>query len=205
MFKRWIRAWRAFWYRRLPRWGGNWHQKRRAGFERRWDLEGEGFTKEGFFRIFQRHLLKGVRPGWMVELAAGDGLVGSLGVRMEQVDGWKVAAWEHRPIPQRSIGQHRPKTERHAGRLTDWSREQAAENPMGITTRGVREAAGVCRAIRQGLIRPAFLGIWNPSRRPLWEQRLRREGYRLEMVYHRMEFFSGDGRRGTGGRGRGSE
>jgi len=195
VFKRWIRSWRAFWYRRLPRWGGSWHEKRLAGFERRWDLEGEGFTKQGFFRIFQNHLLQGVRPGRMVELAAGDGLVGSLGVWMEPVEGWRVEAWEHRPIPQRSIRQHRPQTQLHAGRLTNWPREQAAGNPVGITTRAAREAAGVCRAIREGLIRPAFLGIWNPSRRPLWERRLRKEGYRLEMVYHRMEFY-----RKTGGR-----
>lgn len=196
--KRGIRSWRAFWYRRLPRWGKNFHTKRLAGFERRWDLEGKGFTTEGFFEIFQKRLLRGLRPGRFVELAAGDGLVGSLGLWLEAADpGWRVEAWEHRPVPERSIRRHRPQTVVHGGRLTGWPRQEAETNPAGITTRGVREAAGVCRAIRQGLIRPAFLGIWNPTRRSLWERRLRREGYRLEMVHHRMEFYrsrrAGDG------------
>lgn len=205
--KGWIRSWRAFWYRLLPSWGGNWHLKRLAGFERRWGLETEGFTKQGFFRIFSENIVRGVRPGRTVELAAGDGLVGSLGAWLEQVDGWKVDAWEHRPIPQRSIRQHRPKTQLHDGRLTNWSRQETAMSPVGITTRGAREAAGVCRAVRLGLIRPKFIGIWNPTRRPVWERRLRLEGYRLEMVYHRMEFYREreDGYRRTEARGRRTE
>lgn len=195
-----MRAWRAWGYRLLPWWEEGFRTKRLAGFERRWDLEGKGFTKQGFFEIFQKQFLQGLKPGRFVELAAGDGLVGSLGAWLEPVAGWKVEAWEHRPVPRQSILRHRPPTQLHSGRLTGWSRQEAASDLAGITTRGAREAAGVCRAIRQGLIRPGFLGIWNPTRRSLWERRLRKQGYRLEMVYHRMEFYreSGDRSRGAG-------
>lgn len=188
--KKGIRIFRAFWYRCLPLWEGSCHQKRLAGFERRWDLEGEGFTKEGFFKIFQKRFLRGIRPGRMIELVAGDGLVGSLGLWLEAAEpGWQVEAWEHRSLPRKSILQYRPKTQAHFGRLTQWSRQEASPTPVGITTRGAREAIGVCRAIRQGMIRPKFLGLWNPTRRSVWERRLQKEGYRLEMVYHRMEFY----------------
>ena len=189
MFKRRLRAGRAIWYRCLPSWWVVGHPKRLAGHERRWDLEGEGFTKAGFFKIFQERFLRGLNPGRMVELVAGDGLVGSLGLWLEQVEGWTVEAWEDRPIPRDSIRRYRPRTRLQAGRLTGWSRQETADNPVGVTTRGAREAGGVCRAIRQGLISPGFVGIWNPTRRSLWEKRLRKEGYRLEMVYHRMEFY----------------
>lgn len=188
--KKWLRSWRAFWYRRLPLGGGNWHQKRRAGFERRWDLEGEGFTKEGFVRILRRQVLAGIRPGRFVELQAGDGLVGSLGAWLENPgSGWQVEAWEHRPWPLRALRKNRSSTHIRAGRLTKWDPQRAEPNPAAVTARGAREASGVCRAIRQGLICPQFLGIWNPTRRSVWECRLRREGYRLELVHHRMEFY----------------
>lgn len=187
--KAWWRSLRAWLYRRLPHQFSGWHLKRLAGYERRYGLETEGFTKAGFFGIFQRKILRGLRPGKFIELAVGDGLVGSLGAYLEDLAGWNVESWEHRPIPACSIRQHRPRTQLRIGRLTDWSQQDAVIQPEGITTRGVREAAGVCRAIRQGMIRPKFLGIWNPTQRSLWEWRLRREGYRLEIVYHRMDFY----------------
>jgi len=199
MFKRWSRAWRAFWYRLLPLREGDFHFKRLAGFERRWDLEGEGFTKAGFVEILRRRLLGEVDPGTFVELQAGDGLVGSLGVWLEQVEGWKGEAWEHRAKPLADLRKNRPKTAVHFSRLTDWNSETSKLQPMLITTRGAREASGVCRAIRAGRIQPALVGIWNPTRRSVWQRRLRRAGYRLELVYHRMEFYrERGGRRGKG-------
>lgn len=184
-----IRNCRGWLYRRLPLWNGKWYRKKLAGYERRWGLEQGGLTKEGFFRILQNHIIATVQTGDFYELVVGDGLVGSLGSWLEQMEGWKVEAWEHRPIPRRNIRQHRPSTLLHAGRLTDWSRQEVAIHPAGITTRGAREASGVCRAIGEGLIRPALVGIWNPSRRPVWYRRMRRRGYRLELVWHRMEFY----------------
>lgn len=188
-FKAWERNLRAWFYRYLPPVLPAWHLKRKAGFERRWGLETAGFTKEDFFRILQENLLDGIRPGLWVELQVGDGLVGSLGVWLEQAEGWKVEAWEHREWPARSFRKNRPSTHFHQERLTSWKLPGAPQSPVGVTTRGVRESAGLCRAIRESLIRPVVLGIWNPTRRSLWERRLRREGFRLELVWQNLEIY----------------
>jgi hypothetical protein len=161
-----------------------------SGYERRWNLEIQGFTKEGFFRVLDQRVLRGVQPGLFLELVAGDGLVGSLGLWLEGQDGWRVEAWEHRKSPALSFQKNRPTTPLHAERLTVWTPSLAAKNPTGISTRGVREAAGVCRAIRKKMIRPVVIGIWNPSRRGIWESRLRPCGYRLEMVWHNLEVYA---------------
>ena len=187
--KAWRRNLRAWLYRRLPAGVPRWHLKRRAGYERRWNLETAGFTKEGFFKILQTRLLAGTLPGVWVELQAGDGLVGSLGVWLEKGGKWIVEGWEHREWPARSFRKHRPRTALRTERLTSWKTARKLQNPSGVTTRGIREAAGVCRAIREGKIRPLILGIWNPGRKAVWESRLRPCGYRLELVYERMEFY----------------
>jgi len=185
-----IRSCRGWLYRRLPSWGATWHRKKLAGYERRWGLEQDGFTKEGFFRIFQRRVLIRCRPGSFYELMTGDGLVGSLGVWLEGLgQGWKVEAWEDQPAPLLSLRENRMQTRIHEGRLTIWSEKERKAGVEGITTRGAKEAAGVCREIRKGRIRPYFVGIWNPTRRPVWMHRLVREGYRLEIVYERIEFY----------------
>lgn len=190
-----LRKFRGWLYRRYPT-TRTAFRKKLAGHERVFDLESSGFTKEGFFQIFQNQILADSFPGEFAELVAGDGLVGSLGVWLERLEGWKVEAWEHRPAVRESFRQHRPRVQLHAGRLTDWSRQQPAIQPVGITARGAREAAGICRAIRQELIRPRFVGIWNPSQRPVWYHRLCREGYRLEAVWQNIEIYV-DKRRGT--------
>jgi len=184
-----IRSCRGWLYRRLPSWGTSWHRKKLAGYERRWGLEEEGFTKEGFFRIFHEKFLGGSRPGRVYELVAGDGLVGSLGVWLEGRDGWRVEAWEHRPAPIASLRRNRPATEIHECRLTTWSAKERERGVVGITTRGVREAAGVCREIRKSRFRPYFLGIWNPTQRPVWIHRLGRAGYQIEIVYANIEVY----------------
>jgi len=199
-----MRRLRAWFYRRLPSFAGIWHRKRRSGYERRWNLEKEGFTKEGFFQIFSTRFGLGKAPGLLVELAAGDGLVGSLGLWLEEAKlGWKVCAWEHRPEVLRQLRKNRPATEIREGRLTCWKGVNLPPQVLAVTTRGAREAAGLCRAIRQETIRPRWLGIWNPSQRPVWHQRLRREGYRLKLVWQNLEFYV-DGRRGSGLGGRGT-
>ena len=182
-----MRRFRGFIYRLLP---AGCFRKKIAGFERRWNLEEKGFTKEGFFRIFGERFHVARAPGLLLELAVGDGLVGSLGLWLEKDPrGWKVSAWEHRPQVLGQLRRNRPATEIHEGRLTCWEESDEWADVAAITTRGAREAAGVCRAIHQGTIRPQWLGIWNPSRRPVWYQRLRRENYRLELVWQHMEFY----------------
>jgi len=189
-FHRWVRSLRGWGYRWIPPLREDWSRKRIAGYERRWNLEVEGFTKEGFFRILQRNILAWVRAGDFFELVVGDGLVGSLGIWLESGGGgWKVEAWEHRPHPLEAFRNNRPGTEIHGDRLTTWAEEKRKADPAGITSRGSRESAAICREIRNGRIRPGFVGIWNPTRRPVWMRRLGRAGYRLEMIYERMEFY----------------
>jgi hypothetical protein len=201
--KAFLRLLRGWFYRRYPVVSRGRYRKKLAGYERRWGLEKEGFTKEGFFRIFQRRVLFRCRPGVFYELVTGDGLVGSLGVWLERLgQGWTAAAWEHRTMPLVSLKKNRQQTKIYEGRLTIWSEKERGIALAGITTRGAREAAGVCREIRAGRIRPNFVGIWNPTRRPVWIHRLGRAGYQLEIVYERMEFYV-DAERESGVRGRG--
>ena len=185
-----IRDSRGWLYRRLPSWSATLHRKKLAGYARRWGLEQEGFTKEGFFRILQKNTMAKVRIGDFYELMVGDGLVGSLGTWLEQSGGrWKVGAWEHRPTPLMALRKSRPGTQIHGQRLTSWSEKERKTNPTGITSRGSRESTAICREIRNGHIRPSFVGIWNPTRRRVWMYRLVKEGYQLEIVYERMEFY----------------
>ena len=164
--------------------------KKIAGYARRWNLEEKGFTKAGFFEIFQVKLLWQVPPGRFFELKAGDGLVGSLGIWLESIDlGWQVEAWEDRPLAIKSFVRNRPRTLLHPCRLISWTNNERDPNLVGITVRGSLEASSVCREIHQGRITPKILGIWNPTCRSVWYQRLGREGYRLELVWHNMEFY----------------
>ena len=185
-----LRLLRGWLYRRCPAVSRTWYRKKLAGYERRWGLEDQGFTKEGFFRIFQRRVLSCCRPGVFYELVTGDGLVGSLGFWIEGLGKeWSVEAWEHQPHPLAAFGKNRPKTEIHGNRLTSWSEKERKAGVVGITTRGAKEASGVSREIRKRRIRPYFVGIWNPTRRPAWFHRMRSAGYQLVLVYQRMEFY----------------
>ena len=185
-----FRLLRGWLYRQYPAVSRTWYRKKLAGYDRRWGLEDHGFTKEGFFRVFHEKFLKGKRDGRVYELVAGDGLVGSLGVWVEGLgEGWNAEAWEHRHFPLFSLKRTRLETKIHEGRLTRWSAEERKKDLVGITIRGSREATGVCREIRNGRIRPDLVGIWNPTMRPAWFRRMRSEGYQLELVYQRMEFY----------------
>ena len=199
-----LRLLRGWLYRRYPAVSRTGYHKRLAGHERRWGLEDQGFTKEVFFKVFQKRVLRDVQVGRVYELVAGDGLVGSLGVWVEGLgEGWNVEAWEHRHFPLRSFIKHRFQTKIHERRLINWSANERKSDLVGITTRGSREASGVCREIRAGQIRPEWVGLWNPTMRPAWFHRMRSAGYQLVLVYQRMEFYV-DGERGSGVRSQGS-
>jgi len=88
-----------------------------------------------------------------------------------------------------SLKKKRLEAEIHEGRLTRWTENDRKKDLVGITTRGSREATGVCREIRAGQIRPEWVGLWNPTMRPAWLHRMRSAGYRLVLVYQRMEFY----------------
>ncbi|NCY21869.1 hypothetical protein EBX31_07925 [bacterium] len=181
---------RGWLYRRYPAWNKALFRKKSAGYERRWNLEEDGFTKEGFFRIFQKRVLSKIRPGKMYELGAGDGLVGSLGIWLENsAMGWEVEAWEHRAMAASCFARNRPRTPLHRHRLTAWSDAERGPDPVVITTHGCREASALHRVIRYQGIRPQLLGIWNPTCRPVWFHRFSRRGYQLCLVWHRTEFY----------------
>ncbi len=185
-----LRFLRGWFYRRSPSLSRSWHRKKLAGYERRWGLEDRGFTKEGFFRVFGEKFVSGKMSGRVYELAAGDGLVGSLGVWFEGLgERWRVEAWEHRASPLISLKKNRPEAEIHEGRLTRWTAKERKKDLVGITTRGCKEAVAVCREIRSGQIRPEWVGLWNPTMRPAWFHRMRGAGYQLALVYQRMEFY----------------
>ena len=185
-----LRKFRGSLYRCFPATSKSLFRKKISGYERRWGLEDNGFTKEGFFGILQNKILARVRAGSFYELVVGDGQVGSLGIWLERGGGrWRVEAWEHRSYPLAAFRKNRTETPIHGCRLTTWSQKERKCNPVGITSRGARESSTLCREIRNGRIRPSFVGIWNPTRRPVWMHRLERAGYRLEMVYERMEFY----------------
>ena len=185
-----LRKFRGSLYRCFPATSKSLFRKKISGYERRWGLEDDGFTKEGFFGILQNKILARVRAGSFYELVVGDGQVGSLGIWLERGGGgWRVEAWEHRSCPLAAFRKNRNETPIHGSRLTMWSEKERKSNPAGITSRGARESSTLCREIRNGRIRPSFVGIWNPTRRPVWMHRLERAGYRLEVIYERMEFY----------------
>ena len=185
-----LRQFRAWFYRRLPPSSSSMFLKKLAGYERRWGLERNGFTKEGFFHLFRKRFIQKTHPGIFFELQAGDGLVGSLGLWLERENPpWRVEASEHRPVPAATFALLRPHTPLHRGRKTKWAESDGEPGPEGITVRGSREASGVCRAIRRKQIRPSWVGIWNFRRSRIWFLRMRLLGYRLACVYERMEFY----------------
>lgn len=189
-----LRRFRGWCYRRLGSFSGYDHRKRLTGYERRWNLETTGFTKRGFFEVLKNNLLKDIPPGPVWELAVGDGLVGSLGLWLESEGaGWKVQAWEHRPAVADAFARHRPSTTLFRGRWGAMRPDGGTLPPVVVTTRASREASGLWREIRTGRITPALVGIWNPTRKPVWHQRAKRCGYRLLLVYERMEFFRRNG------------
>jgi hypothetical protein len=187
-----VRRLRAWIYRRLPVWNQSLFLKKLAGYERRWGLETHGFSKQGFVEVFRRKMLVGLPAGLFYELQAGDGLVGSLGHWLENENPvWRVEAWEHRRNPAADFFARRPQAVLHPVRKTKWRAEETKEFPLGITARGSREASAVCRALREGIFYPSWIGIWNPARRPIWYFRMKKAGFALEMVYERMEFYRG--------------
>ena len=72
--KAFLRRIRGFLYRAAPGQPG-FFQKKLAGYERRWDLEARGFTKEGFFRVLCDRFGLFQKNGFLVEMVAGDGWV----------------------------------------------------------------------------------------------------------------------------------
>jgi len=185
-----LRRLRGWFYRKA--WGGsrNSHRQRRKGFERRCGAEEAGRTMEDWMAFLQRHGL-GVPPqAVLVELAIGDGLIGSLSTWLEmQGKGIRSFLWEHRRFSIHDTVRQRPAARVSKSRLLNWRRVELPEKPWLVTSFCSRQTSRCWQAIRQGLIRPAWLVIWNPTERPVWWRRARREGYRLRWVHHNREYY----------------
>jgi len=137
---------------------------------------------------FWRQQGRGPAGPVLVELAAGDGLVGSPGVWLES-EGVRCFLWEHREIPRREAKRQRPAARVEAGRLLDWRKADLPAEPWLVSSACPRQSARVWQAIREKLIRPAWVVIGNPSGRPVWWLRARQAGYRLAWVYENREYF----------------
>jgi len=187
--KSWLRRFRGFIYRRWPGVTREAHRKRMAGYARRWDCEREGFTQEGFLRIMRGRLIYPEDPTSCLELAVGDGLVGSYGNWLESRLGWKCVAWESRPAAFAQLQRNRPGTLCFPGSWA-WPRDLASSDRPGlVTSRSQRQSSALCKAISGGKIRPSIVGLWNPSARAVWWRRLEACRYRLAVVHERMEFY----------------
>lgn len=185
-----LRRLRGWFYRKA--WGGsrNSHRQRRKGFERRCGAEEAGRTMEDWMAFLQRHGLVVPPQAVLVELAVGDGLIGSLSTWLEmQGKGIRSFLWEHRRFSIHDTVRQRPAARVSKSRLLDWRRVELPEKPWLVTSCCSRQTSRCWQAIRQGLIRPAWLVIWNPTERPVWWRRARREGYRLRWVHHNREYY----------------
>lgn len=187
--KSWLRRFRGFIYRRWPGVTRQAHRKRMAGYARRWDCEREGFTQEGFLRIMTGRLIYPEDPTSCLELAVGDGLVGSYGNWLESRLGWKCVAWESRPVAFAQLQRNRPATLCFRGFWSGPGGADFSEEVGLITSRSQRQSSALCKAISSEWIRPSVVGLWNPAERSVWWRRLKNSGYRLEIVHGRMEFY----------------
>jgi hypothetical protein len=182
---RYLRDLRGWLYRRLPAGWPSSHQKRMAGFGRRWNLEAEGWNQEGFCQIFWEKALRKQERGKILELAAGDGLVGSLGRWLEENRGWTAVCEETQTLPLRQLQANRPQA--RCIRLEEL--RPACFDVDCLTSRSGKRTSLIFRMMKKEGVRPRVVGVWNRSRRPLWSRRLRAMGYEPVLCQDRMEFY----------------
>jgi len=188
--KPWLRRVRGWFYRRSCGSSRGTHRRRRSGFERKSGAEEAGHTLEAWVHFLVRHGLAAPPAAVVVELAAGDGLVGSLGAWLEKENaGIRCFLWEHRSIPLGEARRNRSAARVMEGRLLDWSLAELPSAPWLVTSFCGRQTSCLWRAIGQAALRPAWVVVWNPSGRPVWWRRARQSGYRLQWVHHNREYY----------------
>jgi len=144
---------------------------------------------EGFIQVMRKRILLPEDPLVCLEIAPGDGLVGSYGNWLETGFGWRCLAWEARPAAFAQLQRNRPGTLCFPKSWT-WPRDLASSGRPGlVTSRSHRQSSALCKAISGGKIRPSLVGLWNPSERAVWWRRLAACRYRLAVVHERMEFY----------------
>jgi hypothetical protein len=180
-----IRALRGWIYRRWPPFLPQVYSKRMTGYGRRWGLEETGWTQDGFCQVVWEKLLLQKKGGIILELAAGDGLVGSLGRWLEEHHGWSAECEESRVVPHQQLQKNRPRATSTRG----MENLSVAKIWDVVTSRSTVRSALILRVMRVSGKRPGLLGIWNRSGRPHWARRLQRMGYRPVLCQDRMEFY----------------
>lgn len=184
-----LRSLRGWGYRTYPGWESGAHRRRLAGHGRRWDAEEEGRTWEGFCRLVWHKLLDQWKGALIFELAAGDGLVGSLGRWLEKNQGWKAECWETRAVPSAQLRRLRPMSSLHSGKIEP----AISEKPSVVVSRSSRTNTILWKAIRDGSWNPELVGLWNRSGRDLWFRRMSGLGYRLALCQDRLEIYTREG------------
>ena len=145
---------------------------------------------ESWLRFLRGRGMTAAPGAVVVELAVGDGLVGSLGAWLEgQNPEVRCFAWEHRAIPLREASLQRPTARVTAGRLLDWNLGELPAKPWLVNSSCNQQTARVWRAVHQGQIHPAWVVVWNPTGRSVWWRRARRAGYRLRWVHANREYY----------------
>lgn len=180
-----LRSLRGWVYRVFPGWGTGAHRRRVIGWGRKWDAEEKGRTWEGFCRLVWERLCHRRTGGRIFELAAGDGLVGSLGRWLEDHHGWQAECWETREVPRQQLSRFRPKAILHPQDAT----VSSSAEPVVILSRSCRMHSVLWRGIQRGVWSPRVVGLWNGSGRGLWARRMRFLGYRLALCRDRLEIY----------------
>jgi hypothetical protein len=121
----------------------------------------------------------------MFELAAGDGVVGSLGRWLEENQKWKSECWERRAIPSAQLRRLRPMASLHSGKIEP----AISRKPSVVVSRSSRTNTILWKAIRDGRWNPELVGLWNRSGRDLWFWRMSGLGYRLALSQDRLEIY----------------
>jgi len=144
---------------------------------------------EGFIQLLRKRILDPAESPVCLEMAPGDGLVGSYGNWLESRFGWRCMAWESRPAAFAQLQRNRPATLSFCGSWPGPGEIGFPDRPGLITSRSHRQSSALCKAISDKRIRPCVVGLWNPSERAVWWRRLALCRYRLVLVHERMEFY----------------
>jgi hypothetical protein len=139
--------------------------------------------------MMQKRILRPTDLQVCLEMASGDGLVGSYGNWLESRFGWRCMAWESRPAAFAQLQHNRPATLCFPDSWTGPGAAGSSNRPGLITSRSLRQNSALCKAICTGQIRPSVVALWNPSERAVWWRRLAACRYRLVVVHERMEFY----------------
>lgn len=166
------------------------HRYRVLGFSRRWSQDTENLNQKQFSELFWEKILRKKTHGRILELACGDGLVGSFGWLLEQNADWSAECQERRDTPRSLLIQLRAKAKIHP----QFSRAGIApirgeQRFDVVTSKAVPEILWTLRSIRQGKLNAPVVGIWNRTGCSHWSRRMSQMQYRLVLCRNRFEIY----------------